>query len=143
VIGLDTNILVRYITTDDLQQWQLAAELIEAEGQLCFLSNIVLCELVWVLRGKPYQFTRSQISGVLEAMLATPVMEFENRSAVYQALQRMKVGKADFSDYLIGAIAHQAQCTTTYSFDRKLIGEQGFQYPNTSSNTTERDRSTN
>jgi len=41
----------------------------------------------------------------------------------------MKVGKADFSDYLIGAIAHQAGCSTTYSFDRKLIGEKGFTYP--------------
>ncbi len=143
VIGLDTNLLVRYMTQDDLEQWQLAAGLIEAEGQLCFLANIVLCELVWVLRGKPYQFTRQQISEVLEAMLATPVMEFENRSAVYQALQRMKVGKVDFSDYLIGAIAHQAQCTTTYSFDRKLIGEKGFQYPSTSGNTTDNDRSTN
>lgn len=56
MIGLDTNLLVGYVTADDLEQWQLAAGLIEAEGQLCFLSNIVLCELVWVLRGKPYQF---------------------------------------------------------------------------------------
>ncbi len=140
MIELDTNILVRYITQDDLEQWQLAAGLIEAEGQLCFLSNIVLCELIWVLRGKPYQFSRSQISEVLETMLATPVMEFENRSAVYQAWQRMKVEKADFSDYLIGAIAHQAQCSTTYSFDRKLIGGKGFQYPRTSDNTTNSDQ---
>ena len=87
-------------------------------------------------------------------MLATPVMEFENRSAVYQALQRaksvgmisssdelrMKGGKADFSDYLIGAIAHQVQCSTIYSFDRKLIGEKGFQYPRISNNTTDIDR---
>ncbi len=143
MIGLDTNILVRYITQDDLEQWQLAAGLIEAEGQLCFLSNIVLCELVWVLRGKPYQFTRSQISEVLETMLATPVMEFENRSAVYQALQRMKGGKADFSDYLIGAISQQAQCSATYSFDCKLIGEKGFQYPLSSDNTTDSDRTKN
>ncbi len=143
MIGLDTNVLVRYVTTDDLEQWQLAAGLIKAEEQLCFLSNIVLCELVWVLRGKPYQFTRPQISEVLETMLATPVMEFENRSAVYQALQRMKVGKADFSDYLIGAIVYQAGCSTTYSFDHKLIGEKGFQYPLSSDNTTDRNRSTN
>ncbi|WP_233221134.1 PIN domain-containing protein [Chlorogloea sp. CCALA 695] len=96
MIGLDTNLLVRYVTADDLEQWQLAAELIEAEGQLCFLSNIVLCELVWVLRGQLYQFTRPQIAEVLEAMLATPVMEFENRSSVYQALQRMKLVKLIF-----------------------------------------------
>lgn len=129
VIGLDTNVLVRYVTGDDLLQWQLAAEVIEAEGQLCFLSNIVLCEFVWVLRGKPYQFTRQQISDTLETMFLSSTFEFEDRSAIYQALQRMKGGKADFSDYLIGTIAHQAGCSTTYSFDRKLIGQKGFTYP--------------
>ena len=140
MIGLDTNILVRYVTQDDLEQWQLAAGLIEAEGQVCFLSNIVLCEFVWVLRGKPYQFTRPEIAQAIDAMFASSAFEFENRSSVYQALQRMKAGKADFSDYLIGAIAHQSQCSTTYSFDRKLIGEKGFQYPLTSDNTTDSDQ---
>ncbi|WP_202807379.1 hypothetical protein [Synechocystis sp. PCC 7509] len=53
---------------------------------------------------------------------------------------RMKVGKADFSDYLIGAIAHQAGCSTTYSFDHKLIGEKGFQYQRISDNTIDSDR---
>jgi len=143
VIGLNTNVLVRYVTADDFEQWQLAAGLIEAEGQLCFLSNIVLCELVWVLRGQPYQFTRQEIAEALDTMFASSTFQFENRGAVYQALQRMKVGQADFSDYLIGAIAHQAQCTTTYSLDRKLIGEKGFQYPSTSGNTTDSDPSTN
>jgi len=132
VIGLDTNVIVRYLTQDDLEQWRLAAELIETEGQLCFLANVVLCELVWVLQGKPYQFTRQEISEALEIMFASPTFEFENRSAVYQALQRMKVGKADFSDYLIGATSYQAGCSTTYSFDRKLIGEKGFTCPSSS-----------
>lgn len=129
MIGLDTNVLVRYVTQDDLEQWQNAAELIEAEGQLCFLSSIVLCEFVWVLRGKPYQFTRQQIAEALGIMFTSSTFQFEHRSAVYQALQQMKLGKADFSDYLIGAISNQAGCSNTYSFDRKLIGEKGFQYP--------------
>lgn len=68
-------------------------------------------------------------------MFASSTFQLENRSAVYQALQRMKLGKADFSDYLIGAIAYQAQCFNTYSFDRKLLGEKGFQYPSTSGHT--------
>ena len=59
-------------------------------------------------------------------MLRSPTFEFENRSAVYQALQRTKKGRADFSDYLIEAIASQAGCTETASFDRKLRGEEGF-----------------
>jgi predicted nucleic-acid-binding protein len=49
-------------------------------------------------------------------------------SLVGQALQRYKQGKADFSDYLIGAVSRQAGCTETVSFDGKLKGEQGFQY---------------
>ena len=54
MVGLDTNVLVRYLTRDDESQWQQAKEVIES-GQLCFIANIVLCELVWVLRGKPYR----------------------------------------------------------------------------------------
>lgn len=124
MIGLDTNILVRYLTKDDDKQWQQAVEVIES-GQ-CFVANIVLCELIWVLRGKPYQFSRAEISNTLELMLQCSLFEFENRSVVYQALQRFKQGKADFSDYLIGAIAQQFDCRATVTFDRKLQGEKGF-----------------
>ena len=125
MIGLDTNVLVRYLTRDDESQWQQAKEVIES-GQLCFIANIVLCELVWVLRGKPYKFSREEILSTLEMMLQSPAFEFENRSVVYQALQRAKQGRADFSDYLIGAIATHAGCQETVSFDRKLKGEKGF-----------------
>ena len=55
MIGLDTNILVRYLTRDDEQQWRQATDLIQ-QNQPCFITNIVLCELVWVLRGVNYRF---------------------------------------------------------------------------------------
>jgi len=89
VVGLDTNVLVRYLTRDDESQWQQASEVIES-GHLCFIANIVLCELVWVLRGNPYKFGREEILSALEMMLQSPAFEFENRSALYQALQRAK-----------------------------------------------------
>jgi predicted nucleic-acid-binding protein len=125
VIGVDTNILVRYLTKDDEQQWEQAVEIIEG-GEPCFVANIVLCELVWVLRGKPYEFNRQEISQTIEMMLQCAVFELENRSVVYQALQRFKQGSADFSDYLIGAVAQQSGCTTTATFDRKLRDDKGF-----------------
>jgi predicted nucleic-acid-binding protein len=125
VVGLDTNVLVRYLTRDNESQWQQASEVIES-GQLCFIANIVLCELVWVLRGNPYKFGREEILSALEMMLQSPAFQFENRSAVYQALQRAKQGRADFSDYLIGAIAIHAGCQETVSLNRKLRGERGF-----------------
>lgn len=125
MIGLDTNILVRYLTQDEQQQGQKATELIQ-NHQPGFISNIVLCELVWVLKGEPYKLSKDQILNTLEAMLQSSAFEFENRSNIYQALQRTKQGRADFSDYLIGAIAHQAGCQKTVTFDRKLKGEKGF-----------------
>ncbi|MEX0268534.1 PIN domain-containing protein [Leptolyngbyaceae cyanobacterium UHCC 1019] len=126
MIGLDTNILVRYLTRDDEQQWQQAVSVIQ-QNQPCFITNIVLCELVWVLRGTNYGFRKNEIINVLEAMLHSAAFEFENRSTADQALQQYKQGKADFSDYLIGAISRQAGCTETVSFDGKLKSERGFQ----------------
>ena len=104
MIGLDTNIGIRYFTRDDEEQWQQAAELIQA-GEKCFITNIVLCEIVWVLKGEPYKFSKGDILETIEAMLHSPTFELENTSAVYQALQRTREGRADFSDYLIEAIA--------------------------------------
>ncbi len=89
MIGLDTNILVRYLTKDDEKQWKQAAEIIE-RGEQCFVANIVLCELVWVLRGNPYKFSKEEISNTIDLMLQCSVFELENRSVVYQALQRFK-----------------------------------------------------
>ena len=125
MIGLDTNILVRYLTRDDEQQWQQAASTIQ-RNQPCFVTNIVLCEVVWVLRGTTYGFRKAEIIKVLEAMFHSAAFEFENRSTVDQALQRYKQGKADFSDYLIGAVSQQVGCTKTWSFDSKLKGERNF-----------------
>jgi len=127
MIGLDTNILVRYLTRDDEYQWRQASDLIQ-QNQPCFITNIVLCELVWVLRGANYRLSKDKIINVLEAMLHSAAFEFENRSTVDLALQRYKRGKADFSDYLIGVTSRQAGCTETASFDGKLKSEQGFRW---------------
>ncbi len=48
MIGLDTNVLIRYLTRDDLDQWERASQVIQG-NQPCFISNVVLCEVVWVL----------------------------------------------------------------------------------------------
>ncbi|MGD1908330.1 MAG: PIN domain-containing protein [Leptolyngbyaceae cyanobacterium] len=100
MIGLDTNILMRYLTRDNESQWRQAADLIQ-QSQPCFIANIVLCELVWVLKGASYRFQKQDIASTLDAMLHSAAFEFENRSTVAQALQRYKQGNADFSDYLI------------------------------------------
>lgn len=126
--GLDTNVLVRYLVRDDEQQWRRACDyILEAlgQGEVCFINNIVLCELTWVL-SRAYKLSRDRVVDVLDKLLRTSSFEFENRSAVTLALQRMKNGKADFADYLVGKINQQCGCMETASFDRQVQGVEGF-----------------
>jgi predicted nucleic-acid-binding protein len=126
--GLDTNVLVRYLVQDDLEQWRLADEYIKrvkVNGETCFLNNIVLCELVWVLK-TAYKLTRNEIIDVLEKILKADAFDFENREAAWWSVQQMKHGKADFSDYLINKINQQAGCHETVTFDAKLQGVEGI-----------------
>ena len=119
MIGLDTNVVVRYLTKDDETQWQKAVDVINHSAS-CFICNVVLCEMVWVLQGKPYRYSQTEIMDTLELMLQSSKFEFENRSIIYQALSATKQGKADFADYLIGAVSHHHGAIHTVTFDRKL-----------------------
>ncbi len=126
--GLDTNVLVRYLVQDAPEQGEQAAAYIreiKASGETCFINNIVLCELVWVLKSA-YKLSRDEIIATLELILRADTFEFENKSAASCAVQQMKQGKADFSDYLIGKVNQQAGCTETASFDAKLKSAEGF-----------------
>jgi len=128
VRGLDTNVLVRYLTRDDEQQWQRAEQYINealAAEETCFISTIVLCELVWVLRSA-YQLPREELITTLEKILRANRFDFEHKAAAWGAFQQFQQGKADFSDYLLGKINQQAGCTETATFDAKLRDTEGF-----------------
>ncbi|ELS05202.1 putative nucleic-acid-binding protein [Xenococcus sp. PCC 7305] len=125
MIGLDTNVVVRYLTRDDETQWQKAVDLIN-QSESCFLCNVVLCEIFWVLKGKPYRYSQTEIMETLELMLQSPKFDFENRSIAYQAIAATKQGKADFADYLIGTVNHHHGATHTVTFDRKLKNVKRF-----------------
>lgn len=125
MIGLDTNVLLRYLLKDDLPQWQQAAKVLEA-GDVCFIPNIVLCELFWVLHSR-YQLDRQAVIEVLLALLETDRFQFENRLAVQGAIEQMLNGKAGFADYLIGLLNQQAGCTQTVTFDRQLTDQEHWQ----------------
>ncbi len=131
MIGLDTNVLVRYLTQDDPDQAARANRLIEdhctrdAPGHLAI---VVLCELVWVLRGA-YRVDKDRIVEVLEGLLITAELAIEDESVVYQALTAYRMGSADFADYVIAYRNQAAGCEATYSFDRKLVGQGPVREP--------------
>lgn len=128
MIGLDTNVLVRFLTQDDPAQSRKAAHTIEStatsSGAL-FLSNIVLCELVWVLEDA-YGHTQTDIAEILERVLRTGQFGFEDRAVLWQTLADYQQGKGDFSDYLLGRIAQHAGCSHTLTFDRALKNNRLF-----------------
>lgn len=122
MIGLDTNILARYLTQDDPAQSRRAnAVIAEAtrRGDRCAVSTIVLCELVWVLRDA-YGFDRNTVVTTLEKILDTAQFVIEDRDVARRALADYRHGPGDFSDYLIGWRNRQAGCSETATFDRAL-----------------------
>ena len=128
MIGLDTNVLVRYLTQDDPKQAPIATKAIEKgaeQGELFYLTDVVLCELVWVLEDA-YRYRRPEIAHVLEEVLRTAQFRFEHKDQLWQAWQDYRQGKADFSDYLIGRLGHAANCQETLTFDKALRAHVDF-----------------
>jgi predicted nucleic-acid-binding protein len=131
MIGLDTNVLVRFLVEDDPRQSKAAAALIEeavSAGDDLFLSDIVLCETVWVL-GSAYESSRDQIVETLTGLLRARNLAFESTDRLFRALDAYARGKGDFADYLIREHARSAGCDTVMTFDRPLLKEPGFSKP--------------
>lgn len=122
MIGIDTNVLVRYLMEDDPQQFRQAAALfstIEKEGRQAYITSIVLCEVVWVL-SRAYKVDSAGIAVALEKILLVTSFDIEDRALVKEALERYRKGKGDFADYMIGVNAHEYRCRTVATFDTAL-----------------------
>ena len=131
MIAFDTNVLLRLLMIDDENQAKRAqaflGRLVDANDTV-LLSDIVLCELAWVLKSL-YGQTRAEIVEVLRLILETEPFAFVNRSAVCQAVENYEKGPADFSDYMIGCSATVSGATTTYTFDTSLKRSAAFTFP--------------
>lgn len=127
--GLDTNVLVRYLTQDDPSQARLATRIIEGkaeEDSAFFVASVVLCELVWVLESA-YGYEKDQVVPVLEQILGTRQFRFDDKDLLWQSLSDYRAGRADFSDYLIGRAGTRADCEKILTFDRSLAGAPRFE----------------
>jgi predicted nucleic-acid-binding protein len=126
--GIDTNVLVRFLTQDDIDQTKTVRDLFEqAEigNDRFHVSSMVLCELAWVLRSQ-YRLSRGEIGSVLASLLGLGLLEIQDRDLAVRALEQFRQGPADFSDYLIGQQNRRAGCEETLTFDRGLDGAAGF-----------------
>lgn len=121
MIGLDTNVLVRYLVKDDPAQARIASQVIsrdctrESPG---FINRIVLCEVVWVLE-TAYGYPKETIAGVLEKLFRTSQLQVEDVQTAWSAFRSYQKGKADFADCLLGTVNRQHGCERTVTFDQQ------------------------
>ena len=128
MIGLDTNVLVRFLVRDDEMQFARARRLLQREvgkGEPVLINLLVLLETEWVLRSR-YALSKSEIVGAFSGLLDAAELLFEDEASLEQALYTWKDSSAQFADCLIGARNWALECRATASFDNKALRVPGF-----------------
>jgi predicted nucleic-acid-binding protein len=131
MIGLDTNVLVRYLTQDDPIQSLKATEIIErrlTEENPGFVSIVAMVETVWVL-DRAYRLGAHEIAAAVEGMLQADVLVVENEQQVFMAMIALKEGQGSFADAIIAALGAKAGCSCTLTFDHKALRLPSFELP--------------
>ncbi|HWG21583.1 MAG TPA: type II toxin-antitoxin system VapC family toxin [Terracidiphilus sp.] len=130
MIGLDTNVLLRYLAQDDPVQSPKATEIVErrlTEDDPGFVSLVCILEVAWVLASL-YKRSRGEVANHVEMLLAADTLEVQNEQEVYQAVIAVKSGSGTFEDALIGALGAWRGCSATLTFDQNAARRlNGFQ----------------
>jgi predicted nucleic-acid-binding protein len=128
MIGLDTNVLVRFLVRDDEEQFERAQRLIRREasgGEPVYISLLVLLETEWVLRSR-YKLSKGEILETFSELLSARDMNFQDEPSIEEALFVWKDSPAQFADCLIGAYHRGIGCTATATFDRDAVKLPAF-----------------
>jgi predicted nucleic-acid-binding protein len=121
MIGLDTNVLLRYIAQDDPKQSPRAIEIIErrlTEQEPGFVSLVTILEVVWVLKSL-FKRSRQEIANDIEMLLAADTLEVQNEQEVYLAVVALRNGIGTFEDALIGSLGTWRGCLATLTLDEE------------------------
>jgi len=128
MLGLDTNVLVRFLVRDDESQYERARRLIRQQAQagepVC-ISLVVLLETEWVLRSR-YELTQAEILSAFSELLSATDLTFEDEATIEEALFVWQDSGAQFADCLIGARYRALGCTATATFDQGALKLPGF-----------------
>lgn len=128
MLGIDTNVLVRFLVQDDEAQFDKARKLIKREvaaGSGAFMNQLVLLETEWVLRSR-YSLPKNLIIEAISGLLEASDVRFEDEPAIEEDLFIWKESAADFADCLVGVKNRRLGCRATASFDVKASKLPGF-----------------
>lgn len=119
--AIDTNVLVRFLVQDDEKQTQVSTQLLtdaEADKQPLFVSNVVVLELMWVLRSI-YEVPREEILSSLSDLLSMMALEFQDSLVIRDFVSSAQNNTYDLADMLVSQVAKGKGCDTTLTFDKK------------------------
>jgi predicted nucleic acid-binding protein len=125
---VDSNVLLRFFTSDDEGQSEKAAKLLRcaAEGTIHLVCGPpVLFEVAWTLR-TVYRVPRDRVLSAIQALFALPGLEFTDAAIVGPALTSASSTGVDFADTYIAASARAAGCDGVATFNRKDFGRLGL-----------------
>ena len=126
--GIDTNVLVRYITRNDPEQYRAAKSFLESDctrESPGYVNVIVLCELAWVLTSV-YDVSDGELADVIDQLLRTHQLQIERRDQVRAALNQFKRKSAGFPDCLLGRLNRGAGCDETVTLDQDTAEMDGW-----------------
>jgi len=129
LIGLDTNVVIRYLVQDDKKQSASATHFIEktlSTDTPGYINHVTLCEITWVLQ-RCYGVTKPALKKILESLLSTKQLLVENVEVAWKALRTFDANRAEFCDVLIGQANAHAGCEYTVTFDKKAAALPGYQ----------------
>ncbi len=128
MIGLDTNVIVRYLAQDDPVQSARANLLFEREltqADRGFLSVVAMVETIWVLE-RSYGVARAELADLIEGLLSADALVVEFEQDVFDAMIALRAGTNSFSDAMIASLGIRAGCSTTVTFDVAASRSPGF-----------------
>jgi predicted nucleic-acid-binding protein len=113
---VDTNIMLRYILSDNEEQATQAEQIID--NNHIHLPIEVLCEVVYVLE-KVYNADREDIATQLSDIINSENITVPYQEAVLLGLQHYDKDKLDFVDGILAGYS-EAENATVHTFDKKL-----------------------
>ena len=124
--AVDTNVLLHYLVRDDPQQAEAARTLLESftPEEPAFICREVVIETVWVLE-RSYRLSRAEIADLIEQLIHTDRLVFEDTDDIARVALRYRQGGADFADLMILAAAERVRATPLYTFDQTLARVDG------------------
>lgn len=126
MIGLDTNVIVRYLVQDEPNQSAHAGAVIDAltDTEPGFLSLVTVVEVYWVLR-RAYKLGADRCAELIGGLVDARELRVGHDSTVRVALAAVN-GGTDFADAVIAELGRDAACTHTVTFDRRAARLPGM-----------------